>query len=111
MERRQTKRIKTIGEFHRLRGLPNPGHPLISVVDYSEIVRPANISETNWVFDFYQVSIKRGINAKMKYGQQQYDFDEGVMFFISPNQVFRIEPEHPKTKRSGWILLLHPDFF
>lgn len=51
------------------------------------------------------------MNAKLKYGQQEYDFDEGVMFFISPNQVFRIEPElNPVTKRSGWMLLVHPDF-
>lgn len=111
MRQRQTERIKSISEFHRLRGLPAPEHPLISVIDYSEIVRPANISETNWVFDFYQISIKRGVNAKMKYGQQQYDFDEGIMFFISPNQVFRIEPEPTNEKRSGWMLLLHPDFF
>jgi len=108
---RQTKKIKTISEFHRLRGLPKPEHPLISVVDYSEIQRPANISETNWVFDFYQISIKRGINAKMKYGQQRYDFDEGIMFFVSPNQVFSIAPEPTKAERSGWMLLIHPDFF
>ncbi len=111
MEQRKTKRIKTISEFHRLRGLPKPEHPLISVVDYSEIQRPADISETNWVLDFYQISIKRGINAKMKYGQQQYDFDEGIMFFISPNQVFSIAPEPTSEKRSGWMLLVHPDFF
>ncbi len=111
MGHRQTKRIKTIGEFHRLRGLPNSQHPLISIVDYSEIVRPADIGETNWVFDFYQISIKRGVNAKVKYGQQQYDFDEGVLFFISPQQVFSIEPEPTNEKRSGWMLLLHPDFF
>jgi len=112
MEQRQTKRIKTISEFHRLRGLSQPEHPLISVVDYSAVQRPADIGETNWVFDFYQISIKRGINAKMKYGQQQYDFDNGVMFFISPNQVFRIELEtNLTTKKSGWMLLIHPDFF
>ena len=111
MGHRQTKRIKTIGEFHPLRGLPNSQHPLISIVDYSEIVRPADIGETNWVFDFYQISIKRGVNAKVKYGQQQYDFDEGVLFFISPQQVFSIEPEPTNEKRSGWMLLLHPDFF
>lgn len=111
MEQRQTKRIKTISEFHRLRGLPKPEHPLISVVDYSEIIRPDNISEANWVLDFYQISIKRGINAKMIYGQQQYDFDEGIMFFVSPNQVFRIAPEPTKAERSGWMLLVHPDFF
>jgi AraC family transcriptional regulator, transcriptional activator of pobA len=112
MEQRQTKRIKTISEFHQLRSLSKPEHPLISVVDYSKIQRSTDISETNLVFDFYLISIKRGINAKMKYGQQQYDFDEGVMFFISPNQVFRIEPEpNSTTERSGWMLLIHPDFF
>jgi AraC-like DNA-binding protein len=112
MEQRQTQRIKTINEFHRLRGLPKPEHPLISVIDYSEIVRPADISEANWVLDFYQISIKHGINAKLKYGQQQYDFDEGVMFFISPNQIFRIEPNNNlKEKQSGYMLLVHPDFF
>ena len=111
MEQRQTQRIKTISEFHRLRGLSQPEHPLISVVNYAEVQRPINISETNWVFDFYQISIKRGMNAKLKYGQQEYDFDEGVVFFASPNQVFRIEPSpNPTTKRSGWILLIHPDF-
>jgi AraC-like DNA-binding protein len=112
MQQRQTQRIKTISEFHRLRGLSQPEHPLISVVNYADIQRPIDISEKNWVFDFYQISIKRGTNAKLKYGQQEYDFDDGVVFFSSPNQVFRIEPgSNPTTKRSGWILLIHPDFF
>lgn len=111
MEQRQTKRITTISEFHRLRGLPNPDHPLISVVDYNAIVRPDDISDVNWVLDFYQISLKRGINGKLKYGQQQYDFDEGVMFFISPNQVFRIQADsNSTTEKSGWMLLIHPDF-
>ncbi|WP_158826168.1 helix-turn-helix domain-containing protein [Mucilaginibacter lacusdianchii] len=112
MEHRRTQRIKTISEFHRLRGLPQPEHPLISIVNYADVERPINISETNWIFDFYQISIKRGMNAKMKYGQQEYDFDGGVVFFAAPNQVFRIEPRADQTiKRSGWILLIHPDFF
>jgi AraC family transcriptional activator of pobA len=111
MEQRQTRSIKTISEFHRQRGLSQPGHPLISVVDYAKIQRPDDISESNWVFDFYQISIKRGMNAKMRYGQQEYDFEDGVAFFASPNQVFRIEPNpNPAAKRSGWILLIHPDF-
>jgi len=47
----------------------------------------------------------------MLYGQQQYDFDEGVMFFMAPNQVFRIETDaKTKEERSGWMLLVHPDF-
>lgn len=113
MEQRQTQRIRTISEFHRLRGLPKPEHPLISVVNYADIERPGGM-EVNWIFDFYQISVKRGIDGKFKYGQQEYDFDfeEGIMFFIAPNQVFRIQIDsHSTTKRSGWMLLIHPDFF
>lgn len=111
MEQRKTKRIKTISEFHRLRGLSHPEHPLISVVDYKEVQRPADIGDVNWMFDFYQISLKRGLNGKLNYGQQEYDFDEGVMFFISPNQVFRIKADAtPTTEKSGWMLLIHPDF-
>ena len=112
MAQRQTKRIETISDFHRSRGFSQPEHPLISIVDYSKIERPPDLSETNWVFDFYQIALKRGINAKIQYGQQQYDFDDGIMFFISPNQVFRIEPEaNVITKKTGWLLSVHPDFF
>jgi len=83
----QPIRIKTISEFHRLRGLPPPEHPLISVVDYAAIT-PAHGSA---VFDYYSISIKRGF-GKMFYGQQEYDFEEGVMYFMAPNQVLRVEP-------------------
>lgn len=111
MEQRKTQRIQTISEFHQLRGLPKPEHPLISVVDYSAMQRPDNISDVNWVLDFYNISIKRGMNGYLKYGQQEYDFNEGVMFFLSPNQVFRIETEEKAVEdKSGWMLLIHPDF-
>lgn len=112
MEQRQTLRIKTINEFHQLRGLPKPEHPLISIVDFATLKRPTDIDEVSWIFNFYQISVKRGIDGKFKYGQQEYDFDEGVMFFIAPNQVFKIQVDSQSTiKRSGWMLLIHPDFF
>ena len=112
MARKELIRVKTISEFHKLKGLTKPNHPLIRVIDYGAIECISEINAKNWVFDFYHISIKRGLNAKLKYGQQQYDFDDGVMFFISPNQVFGIEPLPESTeKRSGWMLLIHPDFF
>ncbi|REC46633.1 helix-turn-helix domain-containing protein [Chryseobacterium pennipullorum] len=111
MEQRITKRIKTVSEFHRSRGLASPEHPLISVIDYSTVKRPHDIGEVNWMLDFYQISLKIGLNGVLKYGQQEYDFEDGTMFFISPNQVFRIKEEPvPHAKQSGWMLLIHPDF-
>lgn len=47
----------------------------------------------------------------MYYGQQEYDCDEGIMFFVAPKQVYRIKPDPSlNSERSGWMLLVHPDF-
>jgi AraC family transcriptional activator of pobA len=105
----QPLRIKTISEYHQVMGLPRPEHPLISIISIDSI--PPADGPISLVFDFYSISLKRNFNAKIKYGQQQYDFNEGIMFFMSPGQVFGIEPgKAPAAKHSGWMLLVHPDF-
>jgi len=111
MANTQPLRIKSISQYHQVMGMPKPAHPLISVINMDVIKRTPPNESINLVFDFYSISLKRNFNAKIKYGQQQYDFDEGVMFFMSPGQVFGIEVEKGKSlKRSGWLLLVHPDF-
>jgi AraC-like DNA-binding protein len=106
------QRVKSITEFHRTRQLAAPLHPLISVVDYAQVNMLPEYHDNSWVFDFYFVSLKKNFIAKIKYGQQSYDFDEGVMFFIAPGQVFKVERDPEASKeRSGWMLLIHPDFF
>jgi AraC family transcriptional regulator, transcriptional activator of pobA len=110
MERNQIQRIKTISEYHNLRGLPKPEHPLISVIDF-ETIKVSYNEPTSWIMDFYSIALKRNFGSKLRYGQQEYDFDEGILFFISPGQVFSVETNKNKTfKPSGWMLLLHPDF-
>lgn len=105
-------RIKTISEFHSIFNLPKPEHPLISVVDYALLVKAkwdTNIMVT--VSDYYSISVKRGLTHKMRYGQQEYDFDEGVMYFLAPGQVLHATPvTDTDVQASGWILLIHPDF-
>jgi AraC family transcriptional regulator, transcriptional activator of pobA len=104
-------RVKTISEFHQYRELPKPEHPLISVVNVADIKHSFQYGPVNLAFDFYSIALKRNFSAKMRYGQQQYDFDEGIMFFMAPGQVFRIEfDENQEIKQSGWMLLIHPDF-
>ncbi len=111
MANSQPLRIKTISQYHEVMGLPKPEHPLVSVVNMESIERSPVSASISLVFDFYSVSLKRNFNAKIKYGQEEYDFDEGVMFFIAPGQVFGIEARKGETvKRSGWMLLIHPDF-
>ena len=99
----------TIAEYHQLAGLPEPEHPLISVIRF-ETIKP------NWterpqglVNAFYCIALKRNFTGKMKYGQQPYDFDEGTMAFVAPGQVLGISSE-AHTSHEGWLLLVHPNF-
>jgi AraC family transcriptional activator of pobA len=104
-------RIKTISEFHQVRNLPKPLHPLVSVVNLQNAQKfPETIS--NVILDFYSISLKRNFSGIFRYGQQEYDFNEGTMFFMAPNQIFSIEYNPNETaKQSGWkwVLLIHPD--
>ena len=106
----QPHRFQTISEFHQYRNLPKPEHPLISVVNVADFNNlPAG--EISFVKDFYSIALKRNPNVRMKYGQLDYDFNEGVMFFMAPGQVLRLEIEVNKiSQQTGWMLLLHPDF-
>ena len=104
-------RIKTISEFHRLRGLPAPQHPLISVVNFAAVKLSSEEASLNLILDFYCVFIKRDLSCTLKYGQQQYDFDKGIMFFIAPSQLLGVEVcPNVGLKPEGWMLLIHPDF-
>ena len=107
----QPYRFKTITEYHRILGLPKPQYPLISLIDISTFTPPAMEGPINVVFDFYSISLKRDQNAKFKYGHQSIDFDEGVLFFMSPGQILGLELDETPTKTpSGWMILIHPDF-
>jgi AraC family transcriptional regulator, transcriptional activator of pobA len=108
---KNTFRFNSIAEFHTFCNLPNPEHPLISLIDYSKVSYPANENELKWVQNFYSIGLKRNVNAKFNYGQKQYDFDSGVLTFVSPLQFLKIEINQTAVvEPSGWLLLIHPDF-
>ena len=106
------KHFKTIAEFHHFVGLPAPLHPLLSVVDISTVPQSYNPESIKIVMDFYSISVKRMVNYKVQYGQRPFDFNDGIMSFISPNQVLSIDVDDKgkKVEKSGWVIYIHPDF-
>lgn len=108
-------RHSKIRDYHHFANLPAPSHPLISLVDYSQVQYPKDIKGLKLIQEYYSIGLKRNVPYKLFYGQQEYDFDGGLMTFISPNQVMSIGSNpnissDPKLKPSGRILLIHPDF-
>src|SRR6201996_8711212 len=105
---------KTISEWFQASQLPPPEHPLISVVKV-DVARMMRSGESFTCFcDFYCLALKRVTGTedlKLKYGQQPYDFNEGIMSFVSPGQVTSLAVEKDvEVKQTGWHLIVHPDF-
>ncbi|MDR6805986.1 AraC-like DNA-binding protein [Dyadobacter sp. BE34] len=106
-------RFSTISDYHRAADLPKPAHPLISVVHMENVSLPIAEAPFNIVADFYWISMKKMQHVKFRYGQQTSDFDEGVLFFMSPGQLFGVESVEDAAnmkKPEGWMILIHPDF-
>ncbi|MBD1421958.1 helix-turn-helix domain-containing protein [Sphingobacterium chuzhouense] len=103
-------RIDTITEFHRFNGILLPDHPLISVVNYADLRKEEG--RFHYLKSFYSIALKKNVVGKYRYGQQSYDFDEGLMTFFAPQQVLQVQYTKDDVHRSpsGYILLLHPDF-
>ena len=102
-------RIKSITEVHQFLGLEKPKHPLVSVFPIDDKITNFNYGNAKYVFDFYQVNLKQGFAGAMNYGRNSYDFDDGTLIFIKPNQTVQIENQEEIKGSSGWTLLFHPD--
>jgi AraC family transcriptional activator of pobA len=103
-------KFETLSDAHRAFGMPQPKHPLISMINgvpsWSSLQQPSR----QHVLGFYKISYKPKLSGKLKYGQGYYDFDEGGLLFASPGQVMG-GGENDGPVCSEYTLLIHPDFF
>lgn len=102
------KKISSIKELHTFMGLPSPLNPLITIIDHSKIINSNQSENQKLNLDFYNISIKRSFKGKLKYGKNHYDFDDGTMSFIAPNQIISVDSKEDRNS-DGWSLLFHPD--
>ena len=101
-------RIESISELHRLFGLPKPDHPLVSVINFELLKFGDSEIWKNFYYDFYCVACKKGSSGKFKYGQRDYDFEEGIMSFTKPGQIFSVT-DVTDDPVSGYMLVFKPD--
>jgi AraC family transcriptional regulator, transcriptional activator of pobA len=102
------RQFRTISELYSWFNTPGPYHPLISVLNLADIT--VDNSGMALAYDFYQISLKKNFEGKLRYGQRYYDFDKGVMTFLAPQQVMILDEDSPRCPE-GYSLLVHPDFF
>ncbi|MDF2380676.1 helix-turn-helix transcriptional regulator [Nostoc ellipsosporum NOK] len=102
-------RFISIAESHEAFGLPKPQHPLISLIHFNE-KNPFNtgMAPIYDVLSFYKITFITHNAGRLKYGRDYYDYDEGSMLFMAPNQLVGSTEYNSKTY--CYILLIHPDF-
>ncbi|HCX23707.1 MAG: AraC family transcriptional regulator [Flammeovirgaceae bacterium] len=101
--------LKSVSEIHQMLGITRPQHPMITLLDVSELdftKVPAGVRIT---MDLYSIWLKDS-NCAFQYGRHHFDFDNGVLVFTGPGQVISQEDDNADhTTDSGWVLVFHPD--
>jgi len=101
-------RFESLSRLHKVLDMPAPMHPLVTLINNATGVIPLDRLPSPHILNFYKISYKMNFQGRFKYGQHYYDFDEGGMFYVSPNQI--TGGHEPISDQSGYTLLFHPDF-
>lgn len=81
-------------------------HPMVSVVDMSEL---ECIRHSLKHFGFYCIILKHLGCGDVAYGRSAYDYNDGSLVFVAPNQMAGANDGKISYNTKGWILMFHPD--
>ena len=81
-------------------------HPMVSVVDMSEL---ECIRHSLKRFGFYCIILKHLGCGDVAYGRSTYDYNDGSLVFVAPNQMAGANDGKISYNTKGWILMFHPD--
>lgn len=102
-------KINSLAEIFKFLELPPPKHPLIAFIDFSATPFDKDLPAHKVVCDLYQISFKGGADGFIKYGREKYDYQEGALMYLAPQQVVEYLPSKNNVITSGWSLFFHPD--
>ena len=101
----QIMKIETIQQYNELMGQETL-HPLVSVIDLSKCQPMYNFKAN---YSFYAIFLKEVKCGDLRYGRNYYDYQDGTIVCIAPEQILGIENDGKKFKPKGMALVFHPD--
>lgn len=99
----QLDSIKTYNELYGLQ----TKHPLVTVVDLTKAKRMANHVKIN--YGMYALFIKHGVSCTLRYGRQNYDYQEGTVVSFAPGQLVQVDMPVEEVSLDVSGLIFHPD--
>lgn len=86
---------------------PASFHPLVALMNYSDVKIPLAEGGSRFSLGFYKISFKTSFRGKVKYGPGYYDFQEGGLAFLAPDQVVTMSED--SASYEGFSLYFHAD--
>lgn len=103
----QPQVFSSISELMKRLDQPKPLHPLVALLNYENLALNLTDAGETFIINFYKVSFKKDFNGQVKYGQGYYDFEEGGLAFLAPNQLVTLSGE--ENSYQGYSFFFHPD--
>lgn len=102
--------INTVADYLKLRNYEIL-HPLVGIVDFNKVDISGYTNREYDAFHYktYAIFLKDAKGCKIQYGGQPYDYDEGTLVFMAPNQTIEFGDYDPNYVPKGYALLFHPD--
>ncbi|PKM95960.1 MAG: AraC family transcriptional regulator [Firmicutes bacterium HGW-Firmicutes-1] len=101
-------RIESISQINEMIGNEKLKHPLITLIEPSK-VKMIPVIDQKITMNLYSISLKNGHECKIKYGRQNYDFQEGTLMCLAPGQTIEPFSMSENIELDGWVLIFHPD--
>ena len=102
--------IHSVADYCKLRK-QEVMHPLVCIVDFDKVEPSAYEAIPYDAFHYhcYAIFLKDATGCKMRYGGKSYDYDEGTLVFLGPDQLIELGGYDPKYVPKGYAILFHPD--
>lgn len=82
-------------------------HPLITVADLNQATK--GYEEMRWNYGLYGIFLKMELACTIRYGRQNYDYQEGTVVCFAPGQVVDVTRNSDQPASNVLGLLFHPD--
>ncbi len=103
--------LNTVADFTQHYEFAPPAHPLLTVIDLAQYPAPVFPAKPA-LRQLYLIVLKRHFHGQLPYGQQTYDYRQGVLGFYAPGQPVQFCPPGgapAPAQPQGWLVVFHPD--
>lgn len=102
--------INSVSDYCKLRNY-EVQHPLVCIIDFDKLGEEGYTNKDYDAFHYncYAIFLKDAKGCKMHYGGKSYDYDEGTLVFMAPNQTIELGGFDPDYVPKGIAMLFHPD--